>query len=54
MTTRRASGERRWPALSLTMSGTGLPDFDLLALPGEEPPSIECNEDAGEEVSDDE
>jgi hypothetical protein len=45
-------GLRRWPALSLDMSGTGVPDFEFLAFPAEEPPSIECNEDAGEEITD--
>ena len=33
--------------------GFGRPMFEFLAFPAEEPPSIECNEDAGEEDSDD-
>ena len=35
--------DRRSP---LDMRGFGRPQFDFLACPGEEPPSIECNEDA--------
>ena len=34
------------------MRGFGRPDFQFLAFPAEEPPSIECNEDAGEEDTD--
>jgi hypothetical protein len=48
---RYGSGHRR--ALSLDIGGFGRPRFHFLAFPGEEPPSIECNEDAGEEDSDD-
>jgi hypothetical protein len=46
-------GQRRRPALAIDMRGFGIPQFDFLAFPGEEPPSIECNEDAGEEFIDD-
>jgi hypothetical protein len=38
---------RRRPALAMDMRGFDPPQFQLLAFPGEEPPSIECNEDAG-------
>jgi hypothetical protein len=34
------------PAFSLDFS-RGRPEYQMLAHPGEEPPSIECNEDAG-------
>ena len=37
---------RRRSALAFDMGG-GLPQRDLIAFPGEEPPQIECNEDAG-------
>jgi hypothetical protein len=46
-------GALRRPALALDIRGLGLPRFEFLAFPAEEPPSIECNEDAGEEDSDD-
>jgi hypothetical protein len=46
-------GKRRWPALTLDLSGSSPSAYQFLAFPGEEPPSIECNEDAGEEVVDD-
>jgi hypothetical protein len=39
-------------ALSFDMTGLQLPDFDVMAFPGEEPPQIECNEDAGGENTD--
>ncbi len=29
------------------MSGPRLPQLSVMAFPGEEPPQIECNEDAG-------
>jgi hypothetical protein len=45
-------GQRRRPALAMDMSGFGTPQYEFLAFPGEEPPSIECNEDAGEEFID--
>jgi hypothetical protein len=48
-----ANGTRRRPALALDIRGFGPPTFRFLAFPAEEPPSIECNEDAGEEDSDD-
>lgn len=40
------------PALSFDIRGFGLPDFDVMAFPGEEPPQIECNEDAGGQETD--
>jgi hypothetical protein len=45
-------GARRRPALALDIRGFGRPDYQFLACPAEEPPSIECNEDAGEEDTD--
>jgi len=45
-------GMGRRPALAMDMRGFGRPQYDFLAFPGEEPPSIECNEDAGEEFTD--
>jgi hypothetical protein len=45
-------GSKRRPALAMDMRGFGRPQYDFLAFPGEEPPSIECNEDAGEEFID--
>ena len=39
-------GELR-PALAMDMRGFKEPEYEFLAFPGEEPPSIECNEDAG-------
>lgn len=45
-------GTRRRPALAMDMRGFGRPHYNFLAFPGEEPPSIECNEDAGEEFID--
>jgi hypothetical protein len=44
---------RRRPALALDIRGFGRAQFTFLAFPAEEPPSIECNEDAGQEDSDD-
>jgi hypothetical protein len=35
------------------MRGFRRPRYRLMAFPGEEPPSIECNEDADEELVDD-
>jgi hypothetical protein len=46
------SGTMRRPALAIDMRGFGTPQYDFLAFPGEEPPSIECNEDAEEEFID--
>ncbi|CAN5286416.1 hypothetical protein BH09ACT10_BH09ACT10_24270 [soil metagenome] len=34
-------------ALDFDLAAAGRPDYDLMAFPGEEPPQIECNEDAG-------
>jgi hypothetical protein len=48
-----ADGQKRRPALAIDIRGFGVPQFDFLSFPGEEPPSIECNEDAGEEFIDD-
>jgi hypothetical protein len=39
-------GQERRPALAMDMRGFGTPQYDFLAFPGEEPPQIECNEDA--------
>jgi hypothetical protein len=47
-----AGGQMRRPALAMDMRGLGTPQYNFLAFPGEEPPSIECNEDAGEEFID--
>ena len=47
------NGAGRRPALALDIRGFGRPTYRFLAFPAEEPPSIECNEDAGEEDSDD-
>ena len=44
---RRAGPRSRW-----TCAASAPPQYDFLAFPGEEPPSIECNEDAGEEFID--
>jgi hypothetical protein len=46
-----AGGTRR-PALALDVRGFGRPRDEFLAFPAEEPPSIECNEDAGQEQVD--
>lgn len=43
----RTGEERRRPALSFDLTGPRLPQMSVLAFPGEEPPQIECNEDAG-------
>jgi hypothetical protein len=40
-------GQERRQALAMDMRGFDRPQYDLLAFPGEEPPQIECNEDAG-------
>jgi hypothetical protein len=46
----RGRGGRRGSRTALSFDlGRGLPQLDLLAFPGEEPPQIECNEDAGGE-----
>lgn len=46
------TGAGRRPALALDIRGFGRPRYQFLAFPGEEPPSIECNEDAGQEFTD--
>ena len=43
---------RRRPALSFALRGHRPARHDLIAFPGEEPPQIECNEDAGGEGTD--
>jgi hypothetical protein len=45
-------GQERLPALAMDMRGFGTPQYDFLAFPGEEPPGIECNEDAGGQDTD--
>jgi hypothetical protein len=45
-------GEARRPALALDLRPPSSPRYQFLAFPGEEPPSIECNEDAGQEFID--
>jgi hypothetical protein len=45
-------GAARRPGLALDIRGFGTPRYQLLAFPAEEPPSIECNEDAGQELID--
>ena len=37
---------------SFDMTGLELPQMDVMAFPGEEPPQIECNEDAGGQNTD--
>jgi hypothetical protein len=45
-----SSGDRTTrTALSYHLRGTRAPELNLLAFPGEEPPQIECHEDAGGE-----
>jgi hypothetical protein len=44
-------GGARKPALALDIYGFGQPQFWFLAFPGEEPPSIECNEDVEQEIN---
>ncbi len=46
-------GRTRRPALAMDIRGFSRPQYQFLAFPGEEPPSIECNEDAGQELIDD-
>jgi hypothetical protein len=45
-------GQARRPALALDLHPSSRPRYQFLAFPGEEPPSIECNEDAGQESID--
>ena len=40
------SGVTFLPAFEMDMRGFDQPQYQFLAFPGEEPPSIECNEDA--------
>ena len=47
-----ADGQQRRPALAMDMRGFDPPQYDFLAFPGEEPPQIECNEDAGGQGTD--
>lgn len=47
------AGKARRPALALDIRGFGPADYAFLAFPAEEPPSLECNEDAGEEENGD-
>ncbi|KAA1422977.1 hypothetical protein FE697_012650 [Mumia zhuanghuii] len=42
----------RQAALSFDMRGARLPRLNVMAFPGEEPPQIECNEDAGGQETD--
>ena len=42
----------RRDALSFDMGGQWLPQMDVMGFPGEEPPQIECNEDAGGQNTD--
>jgi hypothetical protein len=46
-------GRTRRPALAIDIRGFSRPQYQFLAFPSEEPPSIECNEDAGQERIDD-
>ena len=43
----RAGAVRTRDALSFDLRGRHLPEVGVMAFPGEEPPQIECNEDAG-------
>jgi hypothetical protein len=45
-------GLQRRQALAMDMRGFDAPRYDFMAFPGEEPPQIECNEDAGGEDTD--
>lgn len=45
-------GRKRRQALAMDMRGFDSPQYDLMAFPGEEPPQIECNEDAGGQDTD--
>lgn len=47
-----AGARLRWPALALDIRGFDAPQYQFLAFPAEEPPSIECNEDSGQESID--
>ena len=43
----RSGAEARRSALAFDLTGPRLPQLSVMAFPGEEPPQIECNEDAG-------
>lgn len=43
----RNGSVRYRPALSYDLGELAAPQFQVMAFPGEEPPQIECNEDAG-------
>jgi hypothetical protein len=45
--------QKKRPALAFDLRGLGRATYEFLAFPAEEPPSIECNEDAGQEDTDD-
>ena len=45
-------GRNRRQALAMDMRGFDPPQYDFMAFPGEEPPQIECNEDAGGQDTD--
>ena len=45
-------GQERRQALAMDMRGFDPPQYDFMAFPGEEPPQIECNEDAGGQNTD--
>ena len=45
-------GRKRRQALAMDMRGFDAPQYDFMAFPGEEPPQIECNEDAGGQDTD--
>ena len=45
-------GLQRRQAMAMDMRGFDTPQYDLMAFPGEEPPQIECNEDAGGQDTD--
>ena len=45
-------GLQRRQALAMDMRGFDTPQYDFMAFPGEEPPQIECNEDAGGQDTD--
>ena len=47
-----AGGRQRRPALAMDMRDFDRPQYDFMAFPGEEPPQIECNEDAGGQNTD--
>jgi hypothetical protein len=47
-----SAGRPRRRALAMDIRDFGRPRYQFLAFPSEEPPSIECNEDAGQELVD--